>query len=136
MRRRPILAAATGLAGTAGCLETIGVRTRGVVVTKQIWGRVDPENSDVEGPVATWLLEDGELSADLPADDAPLPTELPVTIDDAALEYLEANHAPFEHAVNMCESPADPDGDCSGPTIALEKFNKLRLGERGTIYKL
>jgi len=137
MRRRALLAAATtGLAGTAGCLEALDLRQSGIVVTKQVWGRVDPERSDAEGSVATWLLDDGELSADLPAEDAPLPTERPVEIDDAAASYLEENHGPCEFAVNICESPGSSDGGCSGPTIGRETFNEVRLGDRASITTL
>jgi len=137
MRRRALLAAATtGLAGTAGCLEALGVQTSGTVVTKQVWGRVDPERSDAEGPVATWLLDDGELSANLPEEDAPLPIELPIEIDDDAAAYLDENHAPYELTINICKSPGSSDGDCSGPTIGRETFNEVRLGEHASISTL
>jgi len=137
MRRRALLAAATtGTVATAGCLEALDLRQSGTVVTKQVWGRVDPERSDAEGPVATWLLDDGELSADLPEADAPLPTELPIEIDDDAATYLDENHGPYELTVNICESPGSSDGGCSGPTIGRETFNEVRLGERATISTL
>ncbi|SNZ11911.1 hypothetical protein SAMN06269185_1427 [Natronoarchaeum philippinense] len=137
MRRRTLLAAATtGLAASAGCLEALGIQTSGVVVTKQVWGRIDPERTDAEGPVATWLLDDGELSADLPEEDAPLPTELPIQIDGEAAAYLDANHGPYDLTANICESPGDPDGDCSGPTVERETFNDVRLGEQATIHTL
>jgi|GEM_PF-4901695 len=137
MRRRALLAAAaTGTVATAGCLEALGIQTSGIVVTKQVWGRVDPERSDAEGPVATWLLDDGELSANLPEEDAPLPTDLPVEIDDDAAAYLDENHGPYELTVNICESPGTSDGDCSGPTIGRETFNEVRLGERASISTL
>lgn len=137
MRRRALLAAATtGLAGTAGCLETLDLRQSGTVVTKQVWGRVDPERSDAEGPVATWLLDDGDLSADLPEADAPLPADLPIEIDDDAAAYLDENHGPYELTVNICESPGSSDGGCSGPTIGRETFNEVRLGEHASISTL
>ena len=135
MHRRALLAATTaGLAASAGCLEALGVQTSGVVVTKQVWGRLDAD-SELDGPVATWSYVDGEFSATLP-DDAPVPSERPVEIDDAAIEYLDANHAPYRLTVNICESPGDPDGDCSGPTVERETFNAVRLGEQATIHTL
>jgi len=138
MRRRTLLtvAATTGLAGSAGCLETLDLRTSGTVVTKQVWGRVDPDRSDAEGAVATWSLDDGELSARLPEEDAPLPTELPIEIDDEAAAYLDENHGPYELIVNICESPGSSDGDCSGPTVSRQTFDELRLGERASISTL
>jgi len=137
MRRRALLAAATtGTVATAGCLEALDLRRSGTVVTKQVWGRVDPERSDAEGPVATWLLDDGELAANLPEEDAPLPTDLPIEIDDEAAAYLDENHGPYELTVNICESPGASDGDCSGPSIGRETFNEVRLGERASISTL
>ncbi|MFB6136225.1 MAG: hypothetical protein ABEJ04_05660 [Halobacteriaceae archaeon] len=136
MRRRPLLrslAAVPALLG-AGCLERLDVVERGTVLRKVVLGETGRPDARVTGPVAQWLLRDGEVRFDsntdvsLPADGSAL--------TDGEWDALEGAHAPLDPRLTLCDSPDPTDRGCSGVAVSRETFDGVRPGERAAVNSL